>query len=571
MRYLFTWRLVVMLLFAVVVNLQGQTAGIAPAQVDFDTKQRSVANMASTYVPLDSWVYSALSRLEALGYVQTGFAGLRPWTRMECARLVAEAEERAVNDDSGSEAEGLYRSLSQEFAVELRRVDGAANIGLQIESIYTQVLGISGRPLADGYHFAQTLTNNFGRPYGKGANFYAGGAVRGVAGPLALYLRGEYQHSGSLPPLSPAAESAIAQADFTPSASAGPVSNVSRFRILDAYVAFAFKNNQISFGKQTLWWGPGYGEAMLFSDNAASIPMLRYDRVSPFKLPGFLGGLGPIRAQFFIGRLAGQQFVHLPNGTTPGQSGVALSDQPYIHGMKFNLKPTPNLELGFSRSVIFGGPGFPVTWTSFWRSVFSTANSVANDPGDRRQAFDVSYRIPKIRDWLTVYCDSFADDEPLPPAFPTHSAWSPGIYLPKLPHLHKVDFRAEGALTPSRLFPGFFYFNVHYLDGYTNERQLMGSWVGRQGSGFQLWSTYWFSGRTTIQGGYRSLWVDRSFLHGGWLKDYSINTTLSIRSDFYLQVLAQYESWQFPLLVAGKVTNMTTSVQLSYRPHWSAH
>src|SRR6516162_2053508 len=235
MRYLFTWRLVVMLLFAVVVNLQGQTAGIAPAQVDFDTKQRSVANMASTYVPLDSWVYYALSRLEALGYVQTGFAGLRPWTRMECARLVAEAEERAVNDDSGSEAEGLYRSLSQEFAVELRRVDGAANIGLQIESIYTQVLGISGRPLADGYHFAQTLTNNFGRPYGKGANFYAGGAVRGVAGPLALYLRGEYQHSGSLPPLSPAAESAIAQADFTPSASAGPVSNVSRFRILDAY------------------------------------------------------------------------------------------------------------------------------------------------------------------------------------------------------------------------------------------------------------------------------------------------------------------------------------------------
>ena len=320
MRYLLTYRLVVMLLFAAVVNLQGQTAGNVAAQVDFDTKQRIVANMASTYVPLDSWVYSALARLEALGYVQTGFAGLRPWTRMECARLVAEAEDRALNDDSGPEAAGLYHSLSQEFTVELGRIDGAPNTGLQIESIYSQVLGISGKPLADGYHFAQTLTNNFGRPYGEGANFYAGAALRGVAGPLALYVRGEYQHSGSLLPLSPAAESAIAAADFTPTASAGPVSNVSRFRIIDAYGAFVFKNNQISFGKQSLWWGPGYGEAMLFSDNAPSIPMLRYDRVSPFKLPGFLGGLGPIRAQFFIGRLAGQQFVHLPNGTTPGQS-----------------------------------------------------------------------------------------------------------------------------------------------------------------------------------------------------------------------------------------------------------
>ena len=118
--------------------------------------------------------------------------------------------------------------------------------------------------------------------------------------------------------------------------------------------------------------------------------------------------------------------------------------------MKWTLKPTPNLELGFSRTVIFGGPGFPVTWGSFWRSIFSTqsGNFNATDPGDRRAAFDFSYRLPGIRDWSTLYCDSFADDEAFPPAYPTHSAWSPGIYLPKLPYLHKIDFRAEGAVTP---------------------------------------------------------------------------------------------------------------------------
>jgi Capsule assembly protein Wzi len=571
MRHCNSWYLVVAVILQITFNLSAQTA--SSGQADIPVEQRNPGNMASTYVPLDSWVYPAIDRLAALGYIQTDFTGLRPWTRMECARLMMEADERAASDESNSESAGLYRSLTREFALELRREDGASNKGIQIESIYNQVLGISGRPLVDGYHFAQTIINDFGRPYGAGTNSYNGTALRAVAGPMAFYFRGEYQQSGSVPALSTAAQKAIAQADFTPTASAGPATGVSRFRTIDAYVALAFKNNQISFGQQELWWGPASGEAMLFSDNAESIPMLRYDRVSPFKLPSFLGVLGPMRLQFFIGRLAGQQFVHLPNNTTPGQAGISLRDQPYIHGIKLSLKPTPNLELGFSSTVIFGAPGFPVTWGSFWRSVLPTQGSTytSTDPGDRRQAFDISYRIPGIRDWLTFYCDTFTDDEVFPLAYPTHSAWSPGIYLPKLPYLHKLDFRAEGAITPSRLFPGFFYFNVHYLDGYTNDRQLMGSWIGRQGSGFQTWSTYWFSGRNTLQLSYRGQWVDHSFLQGGWLKDINATTNVALSNNFSLQAGIQYERWQFPLLSPNRISNTTTSIQLSYAPTWKAH
>jgi hypothetical protein len=559
-----------LLLTSSLLNLHAQTGSQSTSQSIAESGQSNAANVASTYVPLDSWVYPAFDRLAALGYVQTDFLGQRPWTRMECARLISEAGERAT-ENSESEASALYRSLRTEFALELRREDGAPNVGFQVESIYSRVVGISGEPLVDGYHFAQTVVNDFGRPYGEGANFSDGAALRAVAGPLAFYVRGEYQHGGAVARPSPAAQAAIAQADFTPAASAGPASNVSRFRLIDAYLALAFKNNQLSFGQQSLWWGPGSGQAMLFSDNAQSIPMLRYDRVSPFKLPGFLGALGPMRVQFFIGRLSGQQFAKPPDGTIAGSAGVSLANQPYIHGMKWTLKPTPNLELGFSRTVIFGGPGFPVTFGSFWRSVFSTqsANFTANDPGDRRAGFDFAYRIPGLRDWLTLYCDSFADDEPFPPAYPTHSAWSPGIYLSKLPYLHKLDFRAEGAVTPSRLFPGFFYFNVHYLDGYTNGRQIIGSWVGRQGSGYQLQSTYWFSGRNTLQVGYRTLWVDHSFLQGGWLRDISANTNLALGSSFALQASARYERWQFPLLSPRPVSNVTTSVQFSYTPRWS--
>ena len=536
--------------------------------------------MGSTYVPLDSWVYPTIDRLAALGYVQTSFAGQRPWTRMECARLVSEAEERAA-ENSDTEAGSLFRSLRNEFTLELQREAGAPNAGFQIESIYTRVLGVSGKPLVDGYHFAQTVSNDFGRPYGQGANSYDGAALRAVSGPFAFYIRGEYQHSGGVFQPSPAAQAAIAAADFTPTASAGPASNVSGFRLLDAYASVTFKNNQLSFGKQSLWWGPGNGGAALFSDNSAPITMLRYDRVSPFKLPGFLGVLGPMRLQFFVGQLEGHQFVNIPISPTSedthvvGTSGVSLDPQPYIHGGKMTLKPTPNLEFSVSRTVIFGGPGFPVTFGSFWRSLVSTSGAnvgrIAHDPGDRRIAFDVSYRIPMLRDWLTFYCDSFTDDEAFPLAYPTHSAWQPGIYLPKLPYLHKLDFRAEGAITPTRLYPGYFYENVHYLDGYTNHRQLMAGWVGRQGNGIQLWSNYWFSGRNSLQVGYRSVSVDHSFLQGGQVHDFHTSTNLALGSNFALQASVQYERWKFPLLAARPVSNVATSVQFSYTPHWSAH
>ncbi len=70
----------------------------------------------STYVPLDSWIYPALERLAALGYIHTQFAGIRPWTRLECARLIDEAGERVQQEDMGpAEAIRLYDQAAWRF------------------------------------------------------------------------------------------------------------------------------------------------------------------------------------------------------------------------------------------------------------------------------------------------------------------------------------------------------------------------------------------------------------------------------------------------------------------------
>ena len=531
----------------------------------------SVGN-ASAYVPLDSWVYSGFDRLSALGLLQTGFASLRPWTRMECARLVAEAGELSADFASeNSEAAQTYRALTNEFRPEIVALDTGSEPEIELDSVYSGVTAIAGPPVRDGYHFAQTIRNDFGRPYSEGFNAYTGVATRGNAGPLAFYVRAEYQHVPPAEPLSNTAKSAIAAADGLSVAPAQPASGLSRLRLLDAYVSLNIHNNQLSFGKQSLWWGPGESGPMLFSDNAEPVTMLRLDRVSPFKLPSILGVFGPARTEFFVGRLSGHQFVRNQNGQI-GQPGVPLPDQPFIQGQKISFRPTPNLEFGIGRTVLFAGPGIPATLGTFWHGLVSrSASNGNNDPGDRRTAFDLSYRVPHLRDWLTVYVDSFTDDEPFPLPW-TRTAWSPGIYIPKLPHANKLDFRAEGMLSNNRgLFPGFYYFNVRYRSGYTNDGQLLGNAIGRDGTGVQLWTNYWFSPANTVRFSYRAVSVDHEFLEGGTTHDFIGSVNLALQRNLSLSASAQYERWRFPLLASRPQNNFTASLQITYSPHWKLH
>jgi len=191
-------------------------------------KSRNPNYMASPYVQIDSWIYPALERLIALGYMRSNMLGMRPWTRMQCARMLEEAEDRLQNDDvEASQAEKIYKTLSNEFAPEISRLDGSPNVSARVESIYTRVTGISGTPLRDGYDFGQTIINDYGRPYWTGVNNVTGVTANAEVGPVAFSFQGEYQHAPALPSDPSQVLTAIAAANRTPPLPDGspPVTN----------------------------------------------------------------------------------------------------------------------------------------------------------------------------------------------------------------------------------------------------------------------------------------------------------------------------------------------------------
>ncbi len=550
----------------------GGGAWQSPSDFATEPAMRSPAHMGSPYVPLDSWIYPAMERLAALGYLQTESLGIRPWTRMECARLLNEAADLAPDIEGSPQVQELARVLSSEFTSESDRMNGEQNLHAQVESVYQRSLGISGLPLTDGYHFGQTVWDDYGRPFQQGFNMVAGTSVWGVAGPFVIYARGEYQYAPSAPPVSPSALAFIGTADSLPTnAPSTPIAIINRFRPLDAYVGMNFSNWQISFGRQSLWWGPSEGGTLAFTNNSEPLDMLRVNRVSPFRLPWIFGYLGALRLDFFLGRLTGQEFIN--NGAVgtvaQGQYGINLNPQPFLSGGRISFKFTQNFEFSMSKTTIYGGPGNPLTWKTFWQS--SAGVHVNGEPlGDGRSVADFSYRIPKLRNWLTLYGEGFSEDEISPLNTPQKSVWQGGLYFAQLPRIPKLDLRLEGGSTSPVDFStcnGCFYHNFQYVSGYTNGGQLIGGWIGRAAQGESIASNYWLSATRKIGIALKHRKIDREFLpQGGTQNDVQVNSDFLLRSGFRLSGTLQYERWQIPLLATTRQSNITASFEFSYWP-----
>ena len=200
-------------------------------------------NIGSPYVPLDSWIYPALDRLTALGYIHTGFADMRPWTRMECARQVQEAADFVNQDDAQeSEAARIYRTLDEEFSHEQSLLGGGNNAELRLESAYTRGTEIVGKPLTDGDHFGQTIVNDYGRPEQQGFNNVSGLSGWAADGPFVVYARGEFQHSPSAAALAsstPASDEPQTHAKICPTAKSNCVScHMPKVKLPNGHLTF---------------------------------------------------------------------------------------------------------------------------------------------------------------------------------------------------------------------------------------------------------------------------------------------------------------------------------------------
>jgi hypothetical protein len=532
--------------------------------------------VGSTYVPLDSWVYPALERLAAQRFIVSEFRGVRPWTRMECARQTEEAGDRieaaiAADKKVAEYVAQSYEALTTEFATELAVMGGERNRSLQLNSIYSRVLSLSGPTLDDSYHFGQTIDNDYGRPDRRGTNVIFGGTASATWGSLFAYADQEYQHSPSQPNYSPIVQNVVTQMDMGQPFLPHGTSTTNQLQSLDTYAGVNIKNWQISYGRQSLWWGTSESGGLLMSDNAEPINMFRVNRVVPFRLPGVLGVFGPIRLDFMVGKLGGHLNMASPACVPPS---ITCGQSPWLQNTRISFKMTDRFEFAVSHAAIYGGQGFQNGIGVFFGAFFPVARLInqTNDQYQNKQYMSWDFNLRFSR-YITWYGEFLGSDDPYPMSQISRTAINTGLYFPRLPWIgEKFDFRLEGVYTSSPLNTpikpnmGFLhYFGVYWAGGYTNDGNIIGNAVGRDGRRYQGWLTYHLSPKNTLQLNVAHTQESPEFVPGGadWT-DYRISYVQSLRSGFYVSSFVQAERLNYPVLFSIPKNNVAVSLEIGY-------
>lgn len=377
---------------------------------------------ASTHVPVGSWVYPALEKLESEGLLASGILTSRPISRAEAARLIKEAE----SGQPSAAASRVIQKLKKEFAS-----DEASSITYfrPFEEARFKYLYADGTP-----HLLNL--NNKGDIIGNGSNFRAGLSSSAGIGALAFYLNPEIRYPE------------------------GPTTEDAEVVLVEGYGSLNLWNIELTAGRQSLWWGPGFHGALLLSDNTRPFDLIKLTNPKPATLPWIFRYIGPIKLTGFVTRLEeDRDFAN-----------------PYLAGIRLDLKPHSSVNIGIARVAMFGGAGRHVDAGVIWDVITAGNENVEGEPGNQLGSIDLKIVLPFKLQKVVIYGELGGEDEA--GNLPSRVAYLAGAYLPGVLGFERLDLRVEYGQTYIGKYPGIWYTHHVYTTGYTYDGRIIGHHMG---------------------------------------------------------------------------------------------
>ncbi len=167
-----------------------------------------------------------------------------------------------------------------------------------------------------------------------------------------------------------------------------------RGRFDGSYLALALGNWIVSGGEVNQWWGPGWGGSLILGDNSRPPLGVSLTRNVPYRFrTPLLSWLGPWTLTIFNDRLdQAPPIVH-----------------PWLFGERLAFRPFSNLEIGFSRTAIWGGAGQPEGWSGFSKILFFHPTGYGSLVGDNRAGADFRWTFSVGGQPFTLYNQDIAE------------------------------------------------------------------------------------------------------------------------------------------------------------------
>jgi hypothetical protein len=401
----------------------------------------SLALPVSAHIPFDSWIYPALEKVCSLCWVETSLTGIRPITRTEAARQLAEALQNADRYEVPVAAAELLQRLKSELKDELKEIGPAASpVRENFLSVHDLSLRYVYKDGPDSF-FPGTSARQFALNYNNDGIEYAAG--QNAEASILAYAR-FFQHF---------------LLDWRPS---GRLDDEGSFetQTLQGGITAGWGPVALQIGKQPLWWGQGRHGSLILTDNAEPLTMVRLTNPSPGKLPWILQYLGPIRFDFFVSRLEKDRIV----------------SEPYLAGIRVDFRPCLYFEMGASRTVMFGGEGRPELGFDDFLTIIGGENlGPREDTSNSLAAIDARLTLPML--WnLQIYGDYGGEDDA--GALFSKQAFLVGVYFPQLERTGRLSGRIEYADTNTLTDSPVWYRHGVYQSGYTYRKKILGHHAG---------------------------------------------------------------------------------------------
>ncbi len=435
--------------------------------VDYSLLTQPLCGFDRNNVPLKNWggfsvnrgwVYDALEKVVLAGLADRVLLNTKPLSRVEAARVVAQAVRRIKMDQSGDYnhrgyLEEVVYQLVEEFGEELTEMGVRTPLNTEASPGFFRLKPVKhaqfGSVFADD---SQKLINDFGRNISDGANpsTTLDGRIQ-VGDFLSFYYQPEFSANGG---------------DY-------------QGRLQSGYGKLTFWNTELLVGRESLWWGPGFRGSMTLSNNGFPLDQVRLSSAEPFRLPWVLKYLGPMNLTGFAARLDENRAV--PNAL--------------LGGWRINFAPSRYLELGFSRVFQFGGKGrSSVTPLNFIQLLVGAGS---DDPEsalnvNNVMSLDLTVRFPNAERYIWVARDlslygELGWDDTKDPGFeflfvptgsiiPRKPGGLIGFLLTGFLGDPKLDFRLELAKTTDIQFT-----HGIYKSGFINGRSVLSHFIGTDG------------------------------------------------------------------------------------------
>ncbi len=229
----------------------------------------------------------------------------------------------------------------------------------------------------------------------------------------------------------------------------------------------------LSFGEIPQWWGPGHATSLIRSDAARPVSGFQLQRASTtaFTTP-WLAWLGPWNYQLSAGQL--RQYH------TPGE--------PKLLGARLSVMPLPALQIGLSRTLMWGGEGRPQSFSSLGNAIIGRDNThnASKDPANQLGGIDFRLNLAPLAGIPAAFYGQLIGEDEAGFA-PSHMMYMAGIEVMHTWDSQLVSLYLEGADTRTNFDKqGISYTHRNYKQGYYQQGYPLGASMGGDGTQYTL-------------------------------------------------------------------------------------